>query len=392
MSLSPTVPRRDRRTWVSYAQMGAYGFFVYALGASQILLREEQQTTRTIAGLHGSGWALGIVIMSFASPRISARIGRGRAMRLGSILMIAGILGYTSGLPVMFTIASVIVAGCGGALMVAGLSAFLGEQQGLAAPSSISEANALGAVAGFLGAIGVGIGISVTLGWRPALWLLIVILIGVEIWRGAQTRSYDLGEVAGAAGRWRDLTRLFWWSCLVMLPAAGIEYSLALWSADLLREQGGLGDGAASAALAVVVAGLVTGRVVGGRIAQRMDPEILLIAAFALSGAAFLVVWATSNVPVMLTFLFFTGCGIGLHWPLAIARAIRAVPHLADLASAVGLLCAGLAIMTAPFALGALADSIGLRTAFLLVPLLALLGVVVVWRRPIRNRGVPATT
>lgn len=49
MSLSPTVPRRDRRTWVSYAQMGAYGFFVYALGASQILLREEQQTSRTIA-------------------------------------------------------------------------------------------------------------------------------------------------------------------------------------------------------------------------------------------------------------------------------------------------------------------------------------------------------
>jgi Fucose permease len=219
-----------------------------------------------------------------------------------------------------------------------------------------------------------------------------MILIGVEIWRGAQAQSYDLGEVAGMAGRWRDLTRLFWWSCLVMLPAAGIEYSLALWSADLLREQGGLGDGAASAALAVVVAGLVTGRVVGGRIAQRMDPENLLIAAFALSGAAFLVVWATSNVPVMLTFLFLTGCGIGLHWPLAIARAIRAVPHLADLASAVGLLCAGLAIMTAPFALGALADSIGLRTAFLLVPLLALLGVVVVWRRPIRNRGVPTST
>jgi MFS family permease len=388
MTMSPTVPRRDRCTWVSYAQMGAYGFFVYALGASQILLREEQQTSRTIAGLHGSGWALGLVIMSFASPRISSRIGRGRSMRLGSLVMIAGILGYTSGLSVAVTIASVVVAGCGGALMVAGLSAFLGEQQGPAAPSALSEANALAAAAGFLGAIGVGIGITVTLGWRPALWFLIIVLIGVEIWRGRGTRSYDLGEVAGIAGRWRDLSRLFWWSALVMLPAAGIEYSLALWSAELLREQGGLGDAAASTALAVVVAGLIVGRVVGGRIAQRFDPEKLLIAAFALSGIAFLVVWATSMVAVMLVFLFITGCGVGLHWPLAIARAIRAVPHLADLASAVGLLCAGLAIMVAPFALGALADTVGLSTAFLLVPFLALLGVVVVWRRPVRLTDV----
>ena len=85
----------------------------------------------------------------------------------------------------------------------------------------------------------------------------------------------------------------------------------------------------------------------------------------------------------MVVFLFLTGAGVGLHWPLAIARAIRCVPHFADLASAVGLLCAGLAIMTAPFALGALADVSGLRVAFLLVPVLALIGVLVVWRRPV---------
>jgi MFS family permease len=383
MSLAPAVPQRDRRTWVSYAQMGAYGFFVYALGASQILLRDEQQTSRTIAGLHGSGWALGIVIMSFASPRISARIGRGRAMRMGSILLIGGILGYTSGLPVVVTIASVVLAGCGGALMVAGLSAFLGEQQGPAASASLSEANAFGAIAGFAGAVGVGIGVAVALGWRPALWLLIVILICVEMWRGRAAVTYDLGEVSGVAGRWGDLPRLFWWCCLVMLPAAGIEYCLALWTADLLREQGGFGDGAATAALGVVVAGLITGRVVGGWLAQRVDPEKLLIGAFALSGMAFLIAWATPILALLVGFLFITGIGVGLHWPLAIARAMRAVPQFADLASGVGLLCAGLAIMTAPFALGVIADSAGLRTAFLVVPVLALLGVLVVWYRPV---------
>lgn len=383
MTSSSTVPRRDRRTWVSYAQMGAYGFFVYALGASTILLRDEQGTSRTVSGLHASGWALGIVIMSFLSPRISARLGRGRAMRWGSILMMIGILGYTSGLPVIVTISSVVVAGCGGALMVAGLSAFLGEQQGAASPAALSEANALGAIAGLLGAVGVGVGVALTWGWRPAFWLLIAVLVGVEVWRGARVSSYDLGEIAGVAGRWRDLPRLFWWCCLVMLPAAGIEYCMALWTADLLREQGGLGEGAASAALGIVVAGLIAGRLIGGRLAQRRNPETILMVAFALSGVAFLIAWATSILVIMVIFLFLTGAGVGLHWPLAITRAIRCVPHFADLASAVGLLCAGLAIMTAPFALGALADVSGLRVAFLLVPVLALIGVLVVWRRPV---------
>ena len=383
MSIAPTTPQRDRRTWIAYSQMGAYGFFVYALGASQILLSDEQQTSRTIAGLHGSAWALGLIVASFLSPRVSAMLGRGRAMRLGSIVMILGILGYTSGLPPAFTIASVVVAGLGGALMATGLSAFLGEQQGPAAPAAISEANALGAFAGFIGSLAVGIGVAIAWGWRPGLWALALALVLIEVWRGPRTASYNLGEVHGVAGRWRDLPRLFWWTCLVMLPAAGIEYCLALWAADLLREQGGLGDGAAVIALSVVVAGLVIGRVVGGRLTQRFNAESLLVAAFALSGVAFIVVWATTLLPVIMVFLFITGIGVALHWPLAIARSIRAVPHYADLAAGVAFFCAGLAVMTAPFALGALADSVGLRTAFLLVPVLSVIGVVVVWRRPV---------
>jgi fucose permease len=82
--------------------------------------------------------------------------------------------------------------------------------------------------------------------------------------------------------------------------------------------------------------------------------------------------------------VFVTGCGIALHWPLAIARTIRVVPEQADRASGIGLLVAGVAIMTAPFALGALADVAGLRTAFLIVPLLSISGAIMVWVRPVR--------
>ncbi len=387
-------PTRTKPTWVSYLQMGAYGAFVYALGASQILLRDEQQTSRTIAGLHGSAWALGLVIMSLFSASLTLRFGRGRAMRLGSLVMVLGILGYTSGLPVFVTITSVVIAGLGGALMVAGLSAFLSSKQKAAAPAAISEANALGAIAGLLGAVGVGVGVSLTLGWRPALWVLMASLLLLEIWRGRSLRIYDVGEATednedneddtADSPRLREIPKIFWWSLLVMLPAAGIEYCLALWSADLLREQGGFGSAAASTSLGVVVAGLIIGRVAGSRLAERFNPETLIIIAFAISAVAFLVVWATTIPWLMLLFLFITGCGVALHWPLAIARTMRSAPGFVDRASGLGLFAAGIGVMIAPFALGALADGFGLRTAFLIVPVLSVLGVILVWTRPVR--------
>lgn len=376
-------PRRDRATWVAYAQMGTYGAFVYALGASTLLLREEQLTSRTVAALHASAWALGLVVMSAANSSVTRRLGRGASMRLGSILMIIGIAGYTSGLPPWVTTTSVFIAGLGGALMVAGLSAFLAVQQGAAAPASVSEANALGAVAGLVSSGAVGIGVVLTLGWRPALWLLMAVLVLVELWRGPIVSNFNIVARPSTTTDSRKLPRLFWWTCAVMLPAAGVEYCVALWSAEFLREQGGLGSGAAATSLTVVVAGLIVGRWGGSRIAERWNPEYLLITAFALSATAFMVVWLTSNIVLMLSFLFLTGCGVALHWPLAIARTIRVVPHQADRASGIGLLAAGLAVMTAPFILGVTADAVGLRWALLIVPVLSVLGVVLVMFRPV---------
>jgi hypothetical protein len=47
------------------------------------------------------------------------------------------------------------------------------------------------------------------------------------------------------------------------------------------------------------------------------------------------------------------------------------------------MVAAGLSVMVAPFALGAMADAWGLRTAFLVVPALAALGVALVLFRPV---------
>ena len=50
--------QRDRRTWLTYGQLGVYGWFLYGFGPALTLLRDEQGFTRTVAGLHGTALAL----------------------------------------------------------------------------------------------------------------------------------------------------------------------------------------------------------------------------------------------------------------------------------------------------------------------------------------------
>ena len=47
---------RDRPTWIAYVQLAFWAWFLYAFGATQALLRDEQGTTRAIASLHGTAW------------------------------------------------------------------------------------------------------------------------------------------------------------------------------------------------------------------------------------------------------------------------------------------------------------------------------------------------
>ena len=377
-------PIRVRTTWVTYLLMGAYGAWVYGFGATRASLTDEQGISLTAAGLYGTAVAFGLVVMAGLNARVTGKLGRGASMRLGSCVVIAGILVITSGLPFAVTLLGAFIAACGGALAVSGVSAFVSAQQGLAAPAALSEASALAAIGSFVGPVVAGVGVAIGWGWRPALWAVALCFLLVEILRGRNVHEYDgQGETRELPSKVRDLPKLFWWTAFVMLPAAGIEYCLALWSTDYLKERGGLDGGAEQAALVSIVIGLLIGRVVGSRLAERMNPERLLTGAFALSGLAFLVVWSIPNIWIMLLFLVITGCGVGLHWPLAIGRSIRSAPQFADRAAGTGLMAAGIAVMIAPFALGAMADGFGLQWAFLIVPALALLGVVLVMYRPV---------
>lgn len=378
---------RDRPTLVSYGQLALYGFFLYAFGPSVSLLRDEQGTTRALSALHSAGFAAAGVVAGLTAPALVRRFGRGPVLRLGTLAMMAGIALYTSGLPLPATVSGVAVAGFGGTLLLVGINAFLSEHQGPAAPAALNEGNGLAALLGLLGPLSLGAGVALSLGWRAGLWAMLIAMAAVEVWRGRDLVAYDAtsGHPDDEPGHdpGGPLPAGFRWAAVAVALLVGVEFCLSLWGADLLRDRGGLGAAAASAALVAFVGGMALGRLVGSQVVERVDPERVLVAGIGVALAGFTLIWTVPVAAVMLAGLLLTGFGVGVHWPLGVARAIRASGGRSDRASGRASVAAALASGIAPFALGALADAVGVHGAFLVVPLLLLVAGTLVLARPV---------
>ncbi len=96
-----------------------------------------------------------------------------------------------------------------------------------------------------------------------------------------------------------------------------------------------------------------------------------------------MLAWSFTLWPVVLLGLLLTGIGIGVHWPLGVARVVRASGGMTDRASAAASIAGSISIAIAPFALGTLSDTIGFQWAFLLVPLFLAIALVILVIRPV---------
>ncbi|MEY9925890.1 putative MFS family arabinose efflux permease [Catenulispora sp. GP43] len=173
---------------------------------------------------------------------------------------------------------------------------------------------------------------------------------------------------ATRAATFRDLPRRFWLNQVAGVCAGAIEFCLTLWCATLLRDRAHLSAGVAATGVTAVVAGMALGRAIGGRLALRVPIDRLIFAAFGTNLVGFALFWATPNPVLMFGGLAVAGLGVSLQFPLLSARGIEMSGGEAELAGAVNMFGSGIAVGTAPFALGFLSDRVGIHTAYLLLP------------------------
>ena len=358
-------------------------WFMYSVGPTLQLIDKEAPISATVLALYGSGIAVGTVIAGLVITRLTHRWGRGRLVRRGSYLIIIAVLVFTSGMPFYITIFGPLIAGIGGTFIIIGGNAFLTESQGPAAPTAITESSTCGSAFGLFGPSLVGVGAAVaTWGWRFGPWLLIGALVVLEVVRGRNLEVFDAQtghadtEPSVDHPHGGPMPRLYWWAGTALVALVAVEFTLTTWGATLMRDQGGLGDAAAAAAVAALSVGMLIGRFSGSRLTERISPELLFRASIIVAIIGFTIMWLSTNSVLMLCALAFTGLGVGLHWPLGISRAIRASQGRPDRAGALVSVGAGVVGGIAPILLGRASEFWGVHVAFALV--LILLGIALV--------------
>lgn len=363
--------QRDRLTWSIYSYLALWGWFLYSFGPSVPLIRDEQGTSRAVAGLHGTALAVGALLAAALTVPVTRRLGRRGTLLLGSSIVVVGVALLVAGQWTPWTIAASAVVGTGGSLALNTTSAVLSVHHHEAGPAAISEANGVGAAVGVLAPVALGASIALGLTWRGSLALAIPLaLLAFALISTAPRHPALLGgppPVAETPGR---LPLRFWPALGLLMCCVGVEFCTTYWTGDLLHERAGVTPRVGAALVSVVIVGMAIGRALAGRLTRLASVDTLLAGTVAIAASGWLVTWLATDVRLAAAGLLVTGLGLALQFPLSISRLMAVSVGRLDAATGWASLGAGLASGVAPFALGALADAVGPHRGFLLVPLL----------------------
>jgi MFS family permease len=375
---------RDRLTLTLYGPYTVWGWLLYSFNPSAPLLGHDLRISDALVGLHGTAMAAGGLVAAFLAPRAVLWWGRRRAILGALALVIVGIGGLLTGTVLAWTLAAMFVLSIGGNVLIASTQVGLALHHGRAASAAISEGNAVGSGVGLLGPLAVGAAVSIGWGWRPGVLVTAALAVVVIVLIARLPDSESLPRRAappvvhddGAdARRRRGRAAIMFLGGVV--AAVAVENATTYWSTKLLIDRTGAGAGIAAAATAGLVAGMTAIRLIVGPLSLRVTPAHLLVGGFLFNIVGWTVLWTTTSTGVALAGLVLSGFGVGVQYPLSIALLLAASPGHSDRAQGDATLWGAVSIGIAPFLLGWLSDQVGMHTAFLAVPVFALLGAVV---------------
>ncbi len=369
--------RRDRALWVAYLTLAVSAFVMSSLSASLPFVRSDLFLTLSLAGHHSTAVALGILTAGFLGDRLLRHQGPVNAMKLASLGAGLGALGLVlaqnpgTSLPACYWMAS--FGSMGGIVVLSGLSSHPHRARALA------EATVLASLAAAMAPVWLARGP----GWRVSLCLgVLALVVGVRVLPG---QPAPRAETAPRTGK---LPPRFWLCWAALVCGIAVEQCTVLWGSTFMQEKLALARADAVSLISLFLLSMLTGRLVGSRIAQHRPEKFILRGSVALAGAGFTLYWLAPGTPGTLAGLVLTGLGVANFYPMTVALAMRTAPHLPGAVSARASLAAGTAFLVGPSLLAALGSRIGLANAHAQIPLL-LIGLLISLECATRATGVP---
>lgn len=363
----PQTFHRTRHTWMLYLVFSVFGYVLNGLGPVTPFLKAELGLSYTVASLHFSAFAAGIIVTGLTGHMLVARIGRKKALWTGLFGMCAGELGLIAGSAAWMTIGSSFLMGCIGALMLSVTPSGLADEHGENRSIALSELNLIAAISSAAAPLLIGWFSYTVLGWRfgLALPLAAALVLWAALGKVSMRESAPASQPDQPAGG--SLPRRFWVYWLTMVLVVAVEFCMVSWCADYLENVAALPRAVAAQAVSVFLAGMITGRLFGSRLLLRFSAFQVVTTSMLIAAAGFLLYWGAPSAWVAVAGLFVTGAGVACQYPMVLSLALGAVGERTVQASTRASLASGIAIFVLPLTLGRLADAVGIRLAYGLV-------------------------
>jgi predicted MFS family arabinose efflux permease len=282
-----------------------------------------------------------------------------------------------------------LLVGFGGGLALNVSTTVLQEHNGALGPAMLSTGNAAAAGVGLVTPLAVAAATAAGWTWRAAM--VLVVPFAVTAWllitRNRAVPAYAAVPSGSSRFSLRGLPLAYWLAALAVVCAVAIEFCMITWTPDLLTGRTGMSPGTASGAVSAVVGGMALGRLLIGVLAQHRPPLGLFLIGITVTVAGWVLVWMSTSPVAAVAGLLIVGLGVAGQYPLGAAMVMSLSAGQPDRAIAVMGIGVGLASGLGPFILGALADHVGVRAAFLVVPVLCLAAATCIALAERRGRG-----
>ncbi len=373
----PATIKRDRFFWTIALQTLVVNFFLGGFGPSQPLLRADQGTSLTIAGLHGTAMGIASILSGLTIPYLAHRFGRANTGWLGLIIFSFGLLALALVQPVQLTILAALVTGYGCSTVINSFVVSLNSHYGAMAPIAVAQANGIASAGYVLGTFTIGtIAQTAPDFWR--LGLVVILPVALYLYFFRREKSAEAHVPTSDGPQSGKLSAAFWITWIGFIATISTEFATAFWAAALVRDRTDATAAISTIAIMALGIGMAIGRFFGGRVMHKLSLDHQLTAVLLLQLFSFFGIWLSHNLAISLVALLLNGLGISMQFALTSLRLISHSQGRPELAIGKSSLAAGIAIGGAPFLLGVLGDSFGISRAYMMVPVLILIAIAIV--------------
>lgn len=343
--------------------VGTYTYYGASLGPYMTFLRADMHMNYTVTSFHFTAFSFGVILSGATGERWMRMFGKDRTTWIASTGLCAGMTFIMCGNSPTATIFGATLSGLCGSTMTQTLVSILANKFQELRAVAITEANIIASLLCTLAPLAVSAFSKTTLGWRPALCVPIAAFLAYFIF-GRQALSSAQEEESKTITPAKGSLPLSYWLCwLLIYFCVASEWSIIYWSADFMEKVANLSKADAAASVSSFLSAMVTGRIIGSRLAREIKPINMLRIASLIAISGFALFWL-DKVPLICNIgLFIAGIGISNFYPQTLSLAIGRARGLTNLATARMSMSTGLSTLTAPLLLGMIAERSGIFMA-----------------------------